>query len=353
MVAYDIDTTAVLEAVRHTEAELSELVPVPANLQRSVHAVEAALGSSRVAKAFTAYGTGELLPVWRTVLSRAEDAVQNVTQAVAEYLRADEEMRVRAEAASAAVPEPSGQPADPVPPPAVVPIVPQARPAPLPGGGGGSGGGGQGSAEAAPFLPGNGGGDQGSAKPIPFLPGGGEGDPGAAEPDPEPTTLVPLPGPPPWHPGWLFRPALPGRPPFILARDLMLRLRFPCPGHWHPHPDFRPRWWGPAYPPGGWHPRWPEPGRPPGSWFPRWPEPCRPPGAWFPRWPEPGLPPQGRVPWWPARPLPGLIRLPRVFPPPGHVYEWPLETKRLPFAVAVDGSGSVSRGSSSGKWGLT
>ena len=300
MVAYDIDTAAVLETVRYTETELAELVSVPTELQRSVHAVEAALSSSRVASAFTAYGTGELLPVWRSVLSRAEDAVHNVTQAVAEYLRADGEMRARAEAAAAAVPKPFGQRTEHAPAPAAPPIVPQLRPALLPG-------------------------------------GGGSGL--SMDPAPEPETLVPLPGPPPWQPGWLFRPALPGRPPVIIARDLMLRLRLPCPGHWHPHPGFRPHWWGPAYPPGGWHPRWPEPGRPP--------------GAWFPRWPEPGLPPQGRFPWWPARPLPGLIPLPKIVPPPDHLDAWPVDNNQLPFALAVDGPEAVFRPPSSRKWGLT
>jgi hypothetical protein len=331
MVAYDVDTSAVMDAVRRTEAEIAGLASVPSELQRSVHTLEAALGASRVARAFTDYGNGELLPRWRSVLHRAEDAVQGINQAVAEYLRADDEMRTRAEAAAAAVSEPSGKRPSHALPPVGSPIVPSARPAPGPKAGAGD------PAMARP-LP--------APFPQPLLPP-------PQEPEPEPERLVPLPGPPPWNPEWLFRPALPGRPPIIPARDLMLRLRFPCPGHWHPNPGCSPRWWGPAYPPGGWYPRWPEPGRPPGNWFPRWPEPGRPPRNWFPRWPEPCRPPQGRFPWWSARPLSGLVPDPRHIPSGGHELVWPLETPRLPFALAVGGPEAVSRGTSSGKWGLT
>ncbi|MCC9198435.1 DUF6507 family protein [Arthrobacter sp. zg-Y820] len=293
MVAYDIDTAAAMDAVRKTEAELAVLASVPAEFQRSVDTVATALGSSRVARAFTTLGAGEILPNLQSVLSRAEDAVQGANQAVAEYLRADEEMRARAEAAAAAVPDASGHRAESALPPAALPIVPSAPPAPLP-------------------LPKSGGQDSGSAralpaprpKPLPQKP--------EPEPDPDSGTVTPLPGPPPWRPAWLFRPALPGRPPIVVARDLMLRLYYPCPGSWPPHPGCLGPWWrGPAYPPGGWYPR------------------------------------------WPARPLPALFPNPRITPPPGHVHAWPLEAKRLPLPVALGGPEAVSGENSSGKWGLT
>ncbi|MDK1361796.1 DUF6507 family protein [Arthrobacter sp. zg-Y1219] len=319
MVAYDIDTAAAMDAVRKTEAELAVLASVPAEFQRSVDTVATALGSSRVARAFTTLGAGEILPNLQSVLSRAEDAVQGANQAVAEYLRADEEMQARAEAAAAAVPDASGHRAESALPPAALPIVPSAPPAPLPK----SGGQDSGSARALPAP---------RPKPLPQKP----------EPDPDSGTVTPLPGPPPWCPAWLFRPALPGRPPIVVARDLMLRLYYPCPGSWPPHPGCLGPWWrGPAYPPGGWYPRWPArpgPAYPPGGRFPR-PGPAYPPGGWYPR--------------WPPRPLPALFPNPRITPPPGHVHAWPLEAKRLPLPVAPGGPEAVSGENSSGKWGLT
>ncbi|WAP51567.1 DUF6507 family protein [Arthrobacter sp. ATA002] len=278
MVAYDIDTAAVMDAVRKTQAELRVLSAVPAGLQRSADAVETALGAGRVARVFTAFSAGELLPDLRSLLARAEGAALGVTEAVTEYLRADEEMRSRAEAAAAAVPDAAGKRPDAAPPPAVLPVVPPARRAP-------------------------------------------------AE--------------------WLFRPALPGRPPIIVARDLMLRLYFPCPGS-PPRPGgWFPRWPRPGCPPHGWFPRWPEPAYPPGSRLPWLPGPAYPPGCWFPRWPEPGIPPRGRFPWWPAKPLPGL------FPDPGYVHHWPLEVKPLPLAVPLIGYETLPGGNSGGKWGMT
>lgn len=355
MVAYDIDTAAVMAAARDTAAELAPLASVATDLQGTVDAVESALGANRVAGAFASYARDTLLPDVHSALSRADAAVQGVRAAVAEYLRGDEEMRLRAQAAAAAVPTVlpvRAAPPVPVDPPVLVdplvlvdpPVLADPLPAPMP--------------ELSP--------------------------PRQAEPEPE--RLVPLPGPPPWRPKGPFQPVLPGHPPFEVARNLMLWIHFPCPGIWNPYPDcFRGRspgrWWpGPEIR----HPRpelpgkeWPDPGpetnipgpgregdfpiprvvpvtpwEPP-QWHSRIPGVIPLPSPWNPKeWQSRNFLPA------PCDPLPRMVARPGALLPPDQVSQGPArprapEREPLPIAAELHGRERLSGEKSGGIWGLT
>lgn len=342
VVAYNIDTAAVMAVIRDTEEELSSLASLSTDLQGGVEAVTASLVSSPVGRAFTRYADETLFHDLGSAMAASGLAVQSVKAAVAEYAAADQEMRARAEAAAAAVPAAgSGTPgttlpgllpgAVPAAPPRVEPDqaqpVPPASPAlPVPP-----------SATAPGLIP---------ALPLPLpWPRPLPPPPPGKEPEPERGGVVPLPGPPPWKPIW-------PRKPILVLPNPLLRL---------PHWRMRPPWW--MNPPGWMCP----PGRRRPPWWmgpPGW---MRPP--WFPglpRWPHgPGA---GSFPWlwgfWPTPGCPGPHLLPdRGFLPPPDCYyplvpyEIPLLIKDRPVAQMLSGEQTLSADAllvaGSRKWGLT
>ena len=303
-----------MAALHDTEAELSSLVSLSADIRGGVDAITASLGPGPVARAFTTFAAETLFHDFESGMVGSGRAVQSVKTAVAEYAAADEEMRRRAEAAAAAVPGAAGSGNPGTAPPAVRPgIVPGAGPGvepqqvppvpvvpvpavppptvppptvptptvptptvPTPTG--------PPPTAAAPGLV--------PALPLPLpWPAPSPNPPPQKVPEPEPDrgAIVPLPGPPPWQP------ARPRKPIPFFPNPL---LRIPC--WWRKPPCFQ---------------------RPP-----LWPG--------LPRWPHaPGV---HRSPWlWGFWPLPGCPcphRLPDVgfLPPPGRCYPLlPLEIPQL------------------------
>lgn len=128
MVAYAIDTAAVLAVLQDTEAELAPLASLASDLQDSVDTVASSLASSPVGRALAQYAAETLLRDLASAVAGSGRAVQSVKAAVAGYAAADQEMRMHAEAAAAAVPGIIGKPL-PGPPP-WKPIWPQ-KPLPV------------------------------------------------------------------------------------------------------------------------------------------------------------------------------------------------------------------------------
>lgn len=192
MVAYNIDTAAVLTVLRDTEMEVASLGSLSSDLQGGVDAVGASLGPGPVARAFTRYAAETLFSDLRSGMISSGRALASARTAVAEYAAADEEMRARAEAAAAAVPAVLPEsPATVVPPAGTAPGLIPAVPLPLP-------------------LP----------MPLP---------PPEKEPEPERGAVEPLPGPPPWRPIW--------------PRSPLPVLPNPLPPRPSPDPAFGPWWW--------------------------------------------------------------------------------------------------------------
>lgn len=315
MVAYTIDAAAVLAVLQDTEADLAPLASLASDLQASVETVTSSLASSPVGRALTNYAGETLFFDLGSAVAGSGRAVQSVKAAVAEYAAADHEMRVRAEAAAAAVPAAAGPGIIGRPLPAGRPgVVPDPLPRVEPD----EGSAGVPAASAVPPA---------GAAPVP---------PPAKEP--ERGSIVPLPGPPPWKPIW------PRKPQPVLPNPLLrLPYRWMQPPWWQ-----RPPWWmGP--------PRRMQP-----PWFPG-----------LPRWPHgPGI---HRPPWlwefWPTPGCPGPQRWPGggFLPPPDCYYpllpsEIPLLNPDLPVARMLAGHQSVphaqvppeaAAGPDGRKWGLT
>ena len=351
MVAYSIDTAAVQAVLRDTETELAPLASLYPDLQGGVDAMGASLGAGPVAAAFTQYANDTLLPRLRSGIVSSGRALDSLRGAVAEYVAADEIMRARAEAAAAAVPGATGSgprtpgpnlparmlpegppgtaadhlpgvqqkpaPADspPAPPPAgppdlSVPVAPSPTAAPPAAENPGTG--------PVIRLP--------LPLPLPWLP--------PRKPEPEPGSLVPLPGPPPWQRVW------PGLPLPVLPNPMLPHPMLPLPGPGSGPPRWigPPAWW--IGPPGWWM-------HPPGwSW--------RPPGS--AKWPHGQDWPEFRWPWesppLPGCPGPHLLPDRGFRPPPGYCHPLvPLknpqliirfpEVTDLPVARMLEGRGAV------------
>lgn len=260
MVAYSIDAAAVLAVLQDTEDDLVPLASLASDLQACVDTAASSLASGRVGRALSNYAAETLFHDLGSAVAGSRRAIQSVKAAVAEYAAADQEMRVRAEAAAATVPA-AGVPA-----------------------------------AAAP-------GTTGKGKPLPAIRPG-------VEPEPERGSIVPLPGPPPWKPVW------PQKPLPVLPNPLLrLPYRWVRPPGWNRPPWWMgpPRWMRPPWFPG--LPRWPHG---PGAHTPRWLWELAPaPGCPGPnRWPGQGcLPPPDC--YYPL--LPPDIMLPKTDLPVGRM----------------------------------